>query len=287
VAPQDVGIDGGGGDAGTGTQASTAAGTATQDDDGSEFPELTCQVTPHPEWKEIKLLTYSWFGNWRAGVVPMDKANLQSLLDVSVRRLHAVHSKVDECGMGRLCMTLLAMASGEGTLKSTPAIHSPLLTILLDVPWGLVMRSGWPIFALLAQLHLHRHLKDDLPTTGRSAEYLQGLTSSLAQERPEALHILGAEFVRRQEEALEGQEIVDDDGRTFVMPALCALASQLLNPGIMTATVNAEEALRHMQGFYRQAVNNIDDLQATVESAWPLYGLLNVAALRISELPAA
>jgi len=237
------------------------------------YPDLTCFSTTVSEWQDFKVLTGKWFGSWSSGVVPKSKAQLQSLTELAVRKLAAVHDKVDECAMGRLFVSLLGLASGEGTLKSMPHLSSPLLTILLDIPWAIVMRSGWPLFALLAQLHLQQQGTDDLPTSGPDQVYFQALKGRLmshnSQVAQKELAILGAEFVRlQQDESTQNQ-------RFLVFPALCALASQLFG---QETDAGVDQALHHMQSFFKQAVMNIDDLQSTLVTSWPLYGLLNAAS---------
>eukprot|EP00927_Polykrikos_kofoidii_P072914 TRINITY_DN68995_c0_g1_i1.p1 TRINITY_DN68995_c0_g1~~TRINITY_DN68995_c0_g1_i1.p1 ORF type:complete len:462 (-),score=64.23 TRINITY_DN68995_c0_g1_i1:30-1370(-) len=250
-----------------------------------EYPDLTCDGTPHPEWKEIKGMVWQAFGSWRAGTVAMPKTELQQMLNHAVARLSAVHNKVEECGMGRLSMTLLAICAGEpgSSLKGVPGLHSPLLTVLLDVPWGNIVRSGWPLFGVLAQLNLQQQLKDDLPTAGPSSVYFNALKERLSDQRVEALAALGAEFIQLQEESGGGAGVQGgsgNEGRTHVMPALCALASQLFSPGVLTGP-EPDVALHHMQNFFRQAVNNIQDMQSTIDSTWPLYAVVNGAASQL------
>jgi len=243
------------------------------------FPDLTCENTRHKVWMEIKQLTHQWFASWSSGVITKNRPQLKGLLEFFMQRLQHMHNEVEECGMGRLCVTLLAISSGEAgsSFKSAPALHSPLLTVLLDVPWLIIMRSGWPLFGLLAQIHLQHHREADMPTTGVTADYYHALHAGLAQQKSELLAEMGVEFVRHQE-MKEGMI------PTYVMPALCALASQLLSPQLLTDEVRFDEALRYMQGFFHQAVNNIDDMQTTIDSVWPLYGLLHAASLEFAPL---
>jgi len=255
--------------------AAQASVATTQNDD--EYPDLTCSSSAHFEWQEFKALTGKWFGSWSSGVVPKGQAQLQNLVDLAVRKLHAMTEKVEECAMGRLFVSLLAIAAGEGTLKSNKHIHDPLLAILLEYPWSIVMRSGWPVFALLAQLQLQQKRADDFPSSGPDGAYFEGLHEKLRNQKPQELAALGAEFVRTQ------QHENPNNQRFLVFPALCALASQLFgqSPQVVGDAL-ADEALRHMQGFFKQAVTNIDDLQSTLETSWPLYGLLNAAASQLS-----
>ena len=51
---------------------------------------------------------------------------------------------------------------------------------------------------------------------------------------------------------------------------------------MLDAWCRSEEALRHVQGFFRQSVQSIEDLHASVMSAWPLYGILHAATLALN-----
>lgn len=244
----------------------------------SEYPELTCsEAANSADWLEVKRMTSLQFSHWRAGVKMLATAQLQVLVDSAVSRLSA-HSHVDECGMGRLCMSLLAIIASNtgGSLIGARAIHSPVLTILLDVPWRLVIQSGWPLFAMLAQLHLRARRPESVPTTGGPAEeYFHTLAKSLEQHQVDSLAGLGATFLRLEEGRAHAS--------AYVTPGLCALASQLLSPEVGTAAgMPAGDALQRVQGFFRQAVQSIEDLQGTLDSAWPFFGVLHLAALHLS-----
>lgn len=243
------------------------------------YPELTCKDVLHKQWLEVKALTAAEFevGMGEEG----RRARLQALVDRAVRSLSSSQSNADECGMGRLCMSLLAIAagtsagdagvSGGGSLLSAYAVHSPLLTVLLDVPWRLVLSSGWPLFAILAWLSQLRDRREGTPlAAGPAADYFAALHAGLERREAHRLAQLGAEFLR----SAEGRA----HASTHVMPGLCALASQLLSPEVGSGGMPVDTALKQVQGFFRQAVQSIEDIQGTLDSAWPLYRVLSLAA---------
>jgi len=254
------------------------------------YPELSCHQ--NGEWVEVKSATALQFGSWRAGVEVQDAGQLQVLVDSAVRRLstHASTGGASECGMGRLCMSLLAVLAGGtgGTLLGAHALHSPLLTVLLDVPWRLLVHSGWPIFGMLAQLHLRARERQTAPTVGPAAVYFHDLTASL-ERRDAKPHAQLERGLATQEAAriahLGAAFLRSDEGRIYasdhVIPGLCALASQLLSPEVGTTSMPMEDALQQVQGFFRQAVQSIEDLQGTLDSAWPLYSVLHLAVLQV------
>lgn len=252
------------------------------------FPELMCQYAQRAEWQEVKVMAAQQLGSWRAGVAPLDTVQLRGLLESAVQRLQGVHGFVNECGMGRLSMSVLAVLAvdAQHSLHGAPSVHAPLLTVLLDMPWSLVVWSGWPLFALLAQLHLRSHGSDDLPTAGPAAEYLRALELGLREERPAALARAGADFLRGERSRVPGSAGpvagpgAAAEAGTHAMPVLCALASQLLGPDAHAGAA-AEEALQQLQGLYRQSVQSMEDLHASVVSVWPLYGVLHAATLQL------
>lgn len=253
-----------------------AAITSVGTPDDSEYPDLACEATR--DWMDVKALIWSAFGSWQAGVAPIAQADLDQVLDEAAARLEELMHKPDTCGMGRLCMTLLTMAQTQQLqLHSLPSIHSPILTILLDVPWRIVMRSGWPIFALLAQLSLRQPQGADVPVTGGLIlDYFTSLHAGLLKEKADALAGLGAQYIQTAESSADGLQ----SSPMHVMPALCALAAQLLGSGALEPE-HSEATLQHMQSFFRQQVSSISDLQGTIDSAWPLHAVLHAAAVNL------
>lgn len=270
------------------------AGGATASRKSVEYPELTCSSAGNEDWLEVKSATALQFGSWLAGIELKDAAQLQVLVDSAVKRLGSKGgSGAGECGMGRLCMSILAVLAGGtgGDLLGAHAIHAPLLTVLLDVPWRLVIRSGWPLFGMLSQLQLGARHRQSPPNTGLAGEFYRDLVATLERrdaglqsdfgaslERHEAsrLAYLGAMFLRSEEGRAHAA--------TYVIPGLCALASQLLAPEVGTESMPIDTALQQVQGFFRQAVQSIEDLQGTLDTAWPLYSVLHLASLQFSEV---
>lgn len=246
------------------------SGNSKKDD--SEYPDLACEASPR--WLDVKALVWAVFGRWQVGVALVSQSDIDQVLDRSAAVLGDLLEKPDTCGMGRLCMTLLTMAqSKQLQLHSLPSIHSPILTILLDVPWRLLMRSGWPIFGLLAQLSLRSPQGADVPVDGGlETDYYSALHAGLVKEIPDVLAGLGAQYIQSSE-AGDGNQT-----SMHVMPALCGLATQLLEPANHE---NVDEPLKHMQHFFRQQVTSITDLQGTLDSAWPLHSVLHAAAVNL------
>jgi len=187
--------------------------------------------------------------------------------------------------MGRIFFTLLSLLDGvasgsikEVSLKGMVTLHTPLLTLLLTMPWGVILRSGWPLFSLLSQLQMRTQKNFDLPLSGPLAAYFDALREALLHQNHVDLGLLGAGFLRAMEK--EGKQ-----EQQHIMAILCALATQLFNPEALDPA-DPDKSLQFVQGFFRQAVSTVDDLESTILSAWPLYGLLHAASVRL-QMPAA
>merc|ERR1711941_1493 len=102
-----------------------------------EYPDLTCKATPFPEWQQFKFMLDKGMDKWSANnaLRNVRHAHLESLLAVATNTLEQVYHYQEECGMDRLCVTLLGIAAGEagGSLLGVTTIHSPLLTLFLDI----------------------------------------------------------------------------------------------------------------------------------------------------------
>merc|ERR1712232_1375771 len=91
---------------------------------------------------------------------------MNSALETVLRELNRVDAlrpdSATECGLGKLCLQLLSFAALEDPQPLTQLfggieqIASPVLTMILDVPWPALAQSGWPLFGLLGQLNLRK-----------------------------------------------------------------------------------------------------------------------------------
>jgi hypothetical protein len=148
-------------------------------------PLLSCAHSEQKEWAEVRSSLVSRFGMWQIGVVPEDLASLRQMLDASVEKLHASGEFKQDCDFGRVCLLLLAMiANGEGRsalLKATP-LQAELMSLILGVPWSVLAQTRWPIFGLLAQLHLHTHGEDDIPRSQHEEVYFEQLKVHFEQQ---------------------------------------------------------------------------------------------------------
>lgn len=247
----------------------------------SGHEEFACVDAPRSQWDEVRSAAVRQLGGWSAATKVVAYEELSGLLSFAVEQLQAFRSNNEECSLGRLCMSVLAIITTEdgGSLHTVPSLQIPLLHALLEVPWAVTFSSGWPLFALLSQLHQRSHGIDDMPKAGGSlAEYLSKLRLGLEKRQPEALAKAGAALLGH--DGSGGQR--DPGEEVHAMPMLCALASQLLGDDLQPGE-EANTAIAYVQGFFSTSVQSIDDLHASVISAWPLFGILHAAVVKLTE----
>merc|ERR1712048_1437659 len=89
--------------------------TVGVDDDLSD---LMCREVPRVEWSAIKITTTEILGAWRVGAFQLEVSQLRLLLSSAVSRLGSLGDRVDECVLGRLCMSILVVLTGDAEERS-------------------------------------------------------------------------------------------------------------------------------------------------------------------------
>ena len=124
-----------------------------------------------------------------ASFQPLDKANTLEPALVSVLEDMGRLAADDYCGVGKLAIQLLSVLhvdAGDGAVIGEMLLNerlmSPLLTLLLDVPW-MAYQPHWPIFGLLAQMSIRR------AAARPNAEIIDGLTSPELQQYANAMNM--------------------------------------------------------------------------------------------------
>lgn len=206
------------------------------------------------------------------------KEALSAALEGAIRDLKAVDAfspqVADDCGMGKLCLQLLSMASLDDTtalaqlFSSLEQLSSPTLTMLLDVPWAVLAQTGWPFFGLLAQLHLR---KAQIPVAMNN-EALDGLdsaegktfqatlTSALSTGNGKLLEQASAVYLQKE-------------AKGSALGSLTALGAQ----AALTQPQDRLAILQAMQQAFRQVIGNGEELDIALGTRWPLWGLLHAS----------
>lgn len=207
-----------------------------------------------------------------------------------------------DCMIGAVCLSLLArledfagapdagMPKAAGLSDLSVAIEQvdPRTMTVLESQWYDLLAAGWPIFLLLDRLRTlaarQPGAAGHVPAQGTVEEkYLGAIQDSFRNNQLGSLPGLGASFLRGGS-VFQNQNSDGSDRGVDAMPALCALASQLLGPELQNPSGpgrEAREALSHVRAFFRQGVKTRDDLAGTITSVWPFWSIMHTASLHL------
>jgi len=200
-----------------------------------------------------------------------------SIADVdAVRGLSGDADAVNECGVGKLFIQLLSLVGIEEPsaiaqyFQEHQGIASPVLTTLLDIPWVTVAQSGWPFFAVLAQINyqksrllgpmLNVEAVDGLANEAVKA-YFDVMTGSQHSGDMVAMATASQMYLRQPPE-----------GSPYA--GLTAMATQT------AVSMDIQERLKGIQTLqdaFRQALTTPQELDIALTIRWPLWGFLHVS----------
>jgi len=208
------------------------------------------------------------------------KEAVSAALEAAMRELQAVQAlspqAADDCGLGKLCLQLLSIAGIEDPtalaqlFQGLEQLASPVLTMLLDVPWAATGQSGWPLFGLLSLINLR---KGTVPEA-LNVVAVDGLNDALGQAFQVeiiaalqagdggALERAGAAFLQRP------------DSQGSALAPLTAIAAQALGTSDVGRRMGLFETL---QGVMKQVIGSPAELDIGLSTRWPLWGLLHMA----------
>mmetsp|Transcript_55943 Transcript_55943/g.155990 ORF Transcript_55943/g.155990 Transcript_55943/m.155990 type:complete len:284 (+) Transcript_55943:95-946(+) len=208
------------------------------------------------------------------------RADIKAVLDGSMQEVTAVGGFAPgagaECGFGRILLQMLNImlvedpALAAQVFRSAEVLSSPVLTVLLDVPWVHVALSGWPFFAVLAQVALHKvdvlknlvdnDMVDGLQNDEATKAYFAQLAS--AQMTNDIASMAAATVT-----------YLDGPSKENIFGPLTAMAAQsAVQPGAQERL----ELLHGMQKAMRNIIRTVSDLEVALTIRWPLWGLLHV-----------
>jgi len=256
------------------------AGTAQPSADPLEQMDLTCVKTAQLQtWLKVKQ-TFQYILGPAAGFVALDKENtLEPAVASIMQDIASLPTEnAGECGTGQLMLQLLKVitidSDGEliGQIKSQDQLSSPILTLLLDVPWT-SYQPEWPMFGLLAQAAVRRS------QTHTNNEAIDGLV------QPELKQIASAMYSAIGDSNLEDLKGLSkafiDGGAAQVSPIgfLTAVFAQALTA---PTKEEAQAMFSDAQIFMKNMITSASDLEATLGSRWPMWGMAYLASLKAS-----
>lgn len=238
--------------------------------------DLECNSGPlAPAWTQVKLHFRALFTEAGTGFVPTSRERLVQTLHTSMDALvgaKALSPEAGDCGLGRLCLQLLSVLTVEDPaalatlLQQAEQLASPVLTLLLDIPWVAVGQSGWPFFGILSQFNLRKLqvAPNDEQTDGlmepKARQFISDISAALPSGNEEALKGAASRY-------LEGGQQPQSPLAPF-----CAVAAQ--------AATNLQERpqmLEGLQGAMKQVMQSAAELEVALSTRWPLWGLLHLS----------
>lgn len=186
-------------------------------------------------------------------------------------------SPTNQCGMGRLCLQLLSVATIDDpavTLQIFTAVEqlaSPTLTFLLDIPWSMSADAGWPIFGLLNQLNFKKSKMVDVALM----DQVDGLTSAESRQTLSNLKIaMATHDMAGIQDASRNLLALTAGPAPGALGGLTAMAAQAAAPAQGQPRLHV---LGDVQVAMRQAIGTASELDLALGTQWPLWGLLQQA----------
>jgi len=260
-----------------------ASGSVTEEAaavDPLEKMDLTCMKTAQLQtWLTIQQ-KFQYILGPSAGFVALHKENTlePALSSITSDVAGLPKENVGECAIGQLMLQLLKVitidSDGEliGQIKNQDQLSSPILTLLLDVPWT-AFQPEWPLFGLLAQAAVKRS------QTHTNNEAIDGLI------QPELKQFASAMNRAIGETNLEGLRGLSrafiDSGADAVKVSPIGFLTAVFTQAATSATKkDAQAMLSDAQIFMKNMITSPSDLEATLGSQWPMWGMAYLASLK-------
>jgi hypothetical protein len=246
-------------------------------------PDMGCLEGPRrAEWASVKKRFRSLFDGAKGPFQQVPPDDLVAAVKGSIADLEAVGGlsaapdAVNECGFGKLFIQLLGLATLEDPaalaqyFQDHTTAASPVLTMLLDIPWVAMAQSGWPFFGILAQINFQKAklLSPMLDTTA---------IDGLANEAVSAYFDVMRESQKNSD--MMGMATASSMYLRNIPPgspyaSLTALAVQA------ALEMNIQErlkAIETLQDLFKQAVTVSNELDIALTIRWPLWGFLHAS----------
>eukprot|EP00931_Biecheleriopsis_adriatica_P090120 TRINITY_DN64151_c0_g1_i1.p1 TRINITY_DN64151_c0_g1~~TRINITY_DN64151_c0_g1_i1.p1 ORF type:complete len:291 (-),score=86.22 TRINITY_DN64151_c0_g1_i1:153-1025(-) len=248
--------------------------------DPYEEMDLLCMKSPHAQaWLNVQQKLQYILGP-SAAFVALNKVNTLEPALQSIGDDIATIPKEQEasCGVGQVMYQLLKIVTVDsdglliGEIKKQDHLSSPIMTLLLDIPWN-VYQPMWPLFGLLAQAAVQR------ASTHANHEMLDGLA------HPELKQFASAMNIAISESNLEGLQQLS---KAYIDSGVDAMEQSPMGflTAVFTQAATAQKR-EDSQAFFSDAqvlmkkmIFSASDLEATLGSQWPLWGMAYLASLK-------
>mmetsp|Transcript_15597 Transcript_15597/g.35463 ORF Transcript_15597/g.35463 Transcript_15597/m.35463 type:complete len:342 (-) Transcript_15597:81-1106(-) len=239
-------------------------------------PDLACTASPRtPAWGAAKQHFRALFPGRSVPQLASREA-MSSSMEGALRDLKSMEAlgpqAVDECGLGKLCLQLLSFASIDDPtalvqlFSGFEQLSSPVLTMLLDVPWVALAAAGWPIFGLMSQLNLRRsHVPGAL-----NNDAVDGLDDPV--NRAFQMELKSAPDHAAVEKAAAAY--LQKETKGSALGPLTAMAAQA------AGSSSPQERMAILQGLqvgFKQVIGSPGELDIAMGTQWPLWSYLHAA----------
>jgi len=250
--------------------------------DGLVLPEdMACARGPRAaQWNSIKKRFRMLLEGNNSPFRPVPADMLAGAIKESIKEIEDVkglsEEAVSECGFGRLFIQLLSIATIEQPaelaqyLQEHPKVASPVMTMLLDIPWPAMAESGWPFMGILAQLNyqkakvvgpmLNMNGVDGLASEAISA-YFDVMTEAQKGGDMVAMATASQMFLRNS-----------PPGSPYA--TLTAMATEA------ATSLNIEARWKRVQALqdgFKQVITSPSELDISLAIRWPLWAFCHVA----------
>lgn len=185
----------------------------------------------------------------------------------------------DQCGVGKMLVQLLSILVNDNKgeligkqIESNEPLTSPMLTLLLDIPWN-NYQPMWPYFGFLAQMAIKRvqSKQNDITVDGLQGPELQQFLNAFD------VSIVNGDLNSIKSLAEAYLATGDDGVRESPIAFITALFAK-------AATSEQKEEVQELffaaQGVIKKMVFRPQDLDTLLSTRWPLWGFAYLASLK-------
>lgn len=256
--------------------------------------DMGCMKGPNAAtWQKVKARFRGIFDSLPAGPLqPAPRDWVQDAVNGAIADVQAVNGFAQpgadgeaECGYGKVMLQLLSVIAIDDPgavaeiFRRSEGLSSPLLTVLLDVPWVETALSGWPMFGILAQVAFH---KVAVAGPALDSAFIDGINDqvtlnyynevAMAQQTGDVNAIASATATYLNSPPTGGEE--------SAFGQLTAAATQAAAQSGVQARLNL---MHEIQRSMRDVISSKEGLEVATTSRWPIWSLLHIVADVFSE----
>jgi len=248
--------------------------------DPFEQMDLICRNSANPQtWLSVQQKFQYMLGP-SAAFVALNKDNTLTPILASIEEdiANLPKANVAECDVGQLMLQLLKVitidSDGEliGQIKSKGELSSPIMTLVLDVPWT-SYQPEWPMFGLLAQAAVQRS------RTHTNSEAIDGIQQAELKQHCSAMNRAIGESDLESLKALS-QAFIDSGAAALEASPIGFLTAILTQAAVAPTKKDAQAMFSEAQILMKRMISSPADLEVTLGSHWPLWGMAYLASLK-------